>query len=180
MLVGSRLKSPEKKEIVFKGCIKEKTRTGIGDTMVNQFKCTAILENSMIAFKKRSYWLGLPHSEKKIFYSSILDIDYENHSIFSKGFIQLQTKNSLFILWNKNGGVMLKNFYNGLISRLDRNNFSRAHNIQNINKSNNYKSNRFYSSANDLMDWHCLKERGIITPEEYEIKKKQLLYSCYI
>lgn len=170
--------SPEKRKIIFKGSIKEKTRTGIGDTMINKFKCTAILENNMIAFKKRSYWFGLPHSEKKISYSRILDIDYENNSALSKGFIQLHTKNSLFTLWNNDDGVMLKNFYNGLISKVNESNFPQIPNSKNINNDNNsHKHNRFYSSAIDLMKWHDLKERGIITDEEYEIKKKMLLYS---
>lgn len=178
MLMGNKLKSPENREIIFEGIIKEKTRTGIGDTLINHFKCTAILEKSMIAFKKRGYWLGLPHSERKIPYSRILDVEYEIHTAFSKGFIQLHTKNSLFTLWNKNNGIMLKNFYNGLISRMGRINLPKRNNIKNIHKTNDiYDNNKFYSSANDLIIWYDLKERGIISHEEYEIKKKLLLYS---
>jgi hypothetical protein len=132
-----------------------------------EFYFTALLEDNTIFIEKKKPISKTFCGENKILYLDILSAVYEKENRQYE-YIQIYTEGFIFKLINKNRNKNLKDFYDKLMERINKDKI--------CNSKNNIKKDiESYSDADELMKWYELKEKGVITQEEFENKKSNLL-----
>ena len=153
------------KKLKFEGYIQE-IKKDFPDNKGREFLCTAILENNTIFIEKKKPLSKSLCGENKILYLDILSAVYERENR-QYDYIQIYTEGFIFKLINKNRDKNLKDFYDKLMEKINKEKICHAKNIKKDDKSP--------SGADELMKWYELKEKGVITQEEFENKKDKLL-----
>ena len=128
--------------------------------------CYVILEDTYLLIVKESMFLKSKMGNMKIFYDNIASIDYD-----ARGLLHLS--NSLDINLKSSGKVQLKYVDDEMVN-LVTGKFNQYMNNKTmiISDEGGNGSNR---NIDELMKYADLFERGLLTQEEFEQKKKELL-----
>jgi len=132
-----------------------------------EFFCSSYLEENTILIEKKKPLSKNFCGENKILYLDILSCVYEKENP-QYDYVQIFTNGFNCKLINKNRDNSLKDFYDKLMEKINDEKTFYQKNIKKDEKSS-------YSKADELIKWHELKEKGVITPEEFEEKKNKLL-----
>lgn len=156
----------ENEKLKFEGYIQE-IKKDFQDNKDKEFHCTTILENNTLFIEKKKPISKNFCGENKILYLDILSAVYEKENPRYE-YIQVYTEGLLFKLVNKNKEKNLKDFYNKLMEKINK---EKICHVKNIKKDDNSSC----SDADELMKWYELREKGVITQEEFESKKNKLI-----
>ncbi|WP_292778505.1 hypothetical protein [Methanobrevibacter sp.] len=127
--------------------------------------CYIILEDTYMLVVKESMFLKSKMGNIKIFYDNIAGIDYDAQGL-------LNLSNSIDIHLKSSGKVQLK-YVNDEMVNLINGKFNEY--MENkTNYSNDDMGNKSNSNVDDLVKIAELYEKGLLTKEEFEIKKKEL------
>ncbi|MDR2966938.1 MAG: SHOCT domain-containing protein [Methanobacteriaceae archaeon] len=159
-------KELENEKLKFEGYIQE-IKKDFQNGNEKEFYCNTLLEDNTILIEKKKPVSKNFCGENKILYLDILSAIYEKENPQNE-YIQIYTKDFIFKLINKNRDKNLKDFYDKLMEKINKEKRYHVNNIQKEDKST-------CSNADELMKWYELKEKGVITPEEFENKKNKLL-----
>jgi len=145
--------------------------TGLIDRNQQFIKAVATIHDEYLLIEKKSTLMGSDRGSRKIFYSMITAVDLDKGGTFSfRNAIEIIISGSERIVLEGNDKSITEKFYETLISKVNE---SR---MQSSNQANtNIGGNNMESSADELLKWFELKEKGVITDEEFEIKKRELL-----
>lgn len=157
----------ENKKLKFEGYIQE-IKKDFPNNNDKEFHCTTILENNTIFIEKKKPISKSFCGENKLLYLDILYAVYEKENPRYE-YIQIYSEGLIFKLINRNKDKNLRDFYDKLMERINKEKICLAKN--DVKKEDKYHS----SDADELMKWHELKEKGVITQEEFENKKNNLL-----
>lgn len=141
------------------GTIKEFRAGFAGETKTDLLNCTAILEKNFIEIKKRSMVRGKPRGEKKILYRDIVTVDFDKTRRWSIDGVQIHVQGFVYTIQSNSNTAEL--FFENLVDK--------------VNKSKQQGTDSKDSLADEIAKFHDLKEKGILTEEEFESKKKELL-----
>lgn len=146
------------------GFIHEEKEGFGGETESDELQCTITLKEDMAFIEKRSFWRGKFRGEKKIMYSDITTLDYDKGGLLSlkNDGIQIHTQGFVFTIRKQSNTEEFAQFYETFSEK-----------VLNAKKSESTVSKE--SNADELAKFYELKEKGIITEEEFEHKKKELL-----
>ncbi len=119
-----------------------------------------IMDNEIVIHKK-SYWRGKDRGTKHIRYDKITSIDYDKSKILSPASIQIYLSSVEYSF--RSHDKRLESFYERIRQKFD--------------EAQNQETNAITNSSplDELKKLNELKEMGIVTDEEFELKKKQLL-----
>lgn len=135
-----------------------------GGSKVEQQQGTAILQEKSILIRKKSFFRGVDRGEKHIRYDDIITVDLDRKGIFSPGAIEIYTSGTQLSI-RKNKAKKLEPFFKELTKRV--------HDAKN-QKIIPHQQNQ-HSPADELRKYAELRDEGIISEEEFEIKKKEIL-----
>ena len=158
-------KEVEKNKLKFEGYFQEIKKDFPSSD--KEFFCTSILEDNTVLIEKKKPLSKTLCGENKILYLDILSAVYEKENP-QYDYVQIYTTGFIFKLINKNRDNSLKDFYDKLMEKINK---EKTFNVKKIKKDEESS----YSTADELMKWHQLKEKGIITQEEFENEKDKLL-----
>ena len=127
--------------------------------------CYVILEDTYMLIVKESVILKSKMGNIKIFYDNIAGIDYD-----ARGLLHLS--NSLDIHLKSSGKVELKYVTDEMVDMVTGK--FNEYMGNKINNSNESMGNNRNSNVDDLVKLAELYEKGLLTKEEFEIKKKEL------
>lgn len=135
-----------------------------------RYKAVVTLHKDYLEITKGSYWRNKDRGSKELLYNKITSVDLDIGGFLGWNAVELTLSGSELVCLMNVNKKDTTDFYNHLKEII------RKYNLNN-EKQNNTPSeeNTATSDADELMKWHQLKEQGIITEEEFEIKKKQLL-----
>lgn len=118
------------------------------------------LADKEIIIHKKSFWRGKDRGTKHIRYDKITSIDYDAGKLLSLPSIQVYLSSVEYSF--RSGDSQLKSFYDMIRKKIDE-----------IDAQGNKGSN--YSAADEIKKLAELRDMGIVTDQEFESKKKQLL-----
>lgn len=124
-----------------------------------------IIEESYLEIIKESMWLKSNMGSRKLFYENVAGIDYD-----ARG--KLHLSNGLNISLKSGENVQLKNVPENMVNIISK---TYSNFVQNKNSNNNPNNNNSGNKVDDLMKYAELYEKGLLTKEEFESKKKELL-----
>ncbi len=152
--------------IFFIGSIIEAKATLMGRT--NQtYACICYLEQDYLTIEKLSAFTKRDRGDKKINYRKISSIDYDKPGTFGiTSGIDLTISGSDVITIRSIFDNSTQNFYNMLTKVVD--NIRKPEPAQIIQQE-------VQSNADELLKWHELYEKGVISEEEFNQKKNELL-----
>ena len=145
------------------GYIKEEREGFLGDKKTDELQCTAILQENLVFIEKRSMLRGKPRGEKKILYNDIVTVDYDKSGFLKTDGIQILIHGFVITIRNKNNGDYFQQFYEMFVDKVHK-----AKESANAPVSQE-------SEADILAKFYDLKEKGIISEEEFEHKKKEII-----
>lgn len=119
------------------------------------------LANNEIIIHKKSFWRGKERGTKHIRYDKITSIDYDKAKFLSPAAIQIYLSSVEYSFTSHD--KRLESFYEKIRKKFDE--------VQ--NQETNTESN--LSPLDELKKLNELREIGVVTEEEFELKKKQLL-----
>ena len=158
---------PFQNRLWFKCSIEEIRHSTFSNTNERELlDCYVILEDTYLLIVKESVFLKSKMGNMKIFYDNIASIDYD-----ARGLLHLS--NSLDINLKSSGKVQLKYVDDEMVN-LVTGKFNQYMNNKTmiISDEGGNGSNR---NIDELMKYADLFERGLLTQEEFEQKKKELL-----
>lgn len=123
--------------------------------------CYVIVENTYLDFYKESVVIKTNMGNRRVFYKNISSIDYD-----AKGKFHLS--NSLFINLNSFDSVQLKNIKEKDVEEITKR-------YENFINNNNQPVKQTTSNADELLKYAELYEKGLLTKEEFDQKKHDLL-----
>ena len=123
---------------------------------------TMELDDNEIIIHKRSFWLGHDRGTKHIRYDKITSIDYDAGKILANPSIQIYLSSVEYSF--NSSDFRLKSFYDLIREKID---------MINTPQETNMVSE--ISPMEELKKLGELRDMGIVTEEEFELKKKQLL-----
>ena len=163
----SLLKKELKNEkLKFEGYMEE-IKKDFSDNKNREFHCMALLEDNTIFIEKRKPIRKTFCGETNVLYLDILSAVYEKENPQYE-YIQIYTEGFIFKLVNKNKDSNLKDFYDKLMEKINKEKISHLKNVKKEDDSS-------CSDADELMKWYELREKGVITQKEFENKKDELL-----
>jgi len=118
-----------------------------------------IADNEIIIHKK-SYWRGKNRGTKHIRYDKITSIDYDEGKLLALPSIQLYLSSVEYSF--RSADKRLKSFYDMIREKIDEVNIQE-------------KTNSTFSVMDELKKLAELRDMGVVTEEEFKLKKKQLL-----
>ena len=147
------------------GFIREEKEGWGGSSESDELECTVILKENMVVIEKRSFWRGKPRGEKKILYNDITTLDYDKGGLLSlkNDGIQIHAQGFVFTIRKKSNTEEFEQFYQTFSEKVINAKESASAPISSESK------------ADELAKFHDLKEKGIISEEEFEKMKKELL-----
>lgn len=119
------------------------------------------LANNEIIIHKKSFWRGKERGTKHIRYDKITSIDYDKAKFLSPAAIQIYLSSVEYSFTSHDN--RLESFYEKIRKKFDE--------VQ--NQETNTESN--LSPLDELKKLNELREIGVVTEEEFELKKKELL-----
>ena len=123
------------------------------------------LYDDHIAIIKESVWLKSDMGMRKVYFNNVTSIDYDTAG-------KLGMSSSLFIHMHSGEHVQLKHITKERVDEVHK----RYENFINKNSSNNnVKITQETSNADELLKYAELYKQGLLTEEEFEAKKKELL-----
>ncbi len=160
-------KNPKIKE--FKCSIKEeKSGFGVGNRKKDLLHAVVTLHDDYILIEKNSLWRGKDRGSKKILYQDISSVDFDKPSTLNFTYsIELTVSGSNQIVLGSPQKEDSEDFYNRL-----------SHTVKDYKLYLNSRGKESYqnnSDADELRKWHKLMEDGIISVEEFNTKKRELL-----
>lgn len=123
--------------------------------------CYVIVEDTYLDFYKESVVIKTNMGNRRVFYKNISSIDYD-----AKGKFHLS--NSLFINLNSFDSVQLKNIKEKDVEEITKR-------YENFINNNNQQAQQTTSNADELLKYAELYEKGLLTKEEFDQKKHELL-----
>lgn len=123
--------------------------------------CYVIVKDTYLDFYKESVFIKTNMGNRRVFYKNISSIDYD-----AKGKFHLS--NSLFINLNSFDRVQLKNIKERDVEEITKR-------YENFINNNNQPAQQTTSNADELLKYAELYEKGLLTKEEFDQKKKELL-----
>ena len=114
-----------------------------------------------IIIHKRSLFRGKDRGTKHIRYDKITSIDYDKGKLLAPQSIQVYLSNVEYSF--RSPDVKLKSFYDIIRKKIDESQAIEKNIVSNV------------SAMDELKKLHELKVMGVVTEEEFELKKKQLL-----
>lgn len=117
-----------------------------------------LTDNEMIVHKK-SYWRGKERGKKHIRYDKITSVDYDKGKFLALPAIQVYLSSIEYSFQSTD--KRLESFYDIIRERID--------------ETSQKKDKPQFSPLDELKKLAELKEMGVVTEEEFELKKKQLL-----
>ncbi len=123
---------------------------------------TMELDDKEVIIHKRSFWLDHDRGTKHIRYDKITSIDYDAGKILAKPSIQIYLSSVEYSF--KSHDFRLKSFYDLIREKIDM-----------INTPQETKIVSEISPMEELKKLAELRDSGIVTEEEFKLKKKQLL-----
>ncbi len=167
-LIEKEKKLEEKFGIPFRGkkwfkCTIEEVKAGtITNTPQRQVDSAYVfIEEDYFNIVKESVFLKSKMGVKKIFFKNIASVDYD-----ARG--KLHISNSLVINLKSFDNIILKNLNEKCVKLVQEA-------FDNFMNSSSDETVVVKSDADELLKWHNLYEKGIISEEEFEAKKKELL-----
>lgn len=152
-----------KKDHVIRGRMGE-VRTGmLGQQKLELQNSMAVLMEDEMVITKQSFFMGRDRGEKRIRYDDITTADLDRKGWFSPGAIQIYMSGHNFTI-QKNKAKKLEPFYEELLRK-----------IKETKDKKIATATPETSAADELTKFAKLKEDGIITEEEFEAKKKEIL-----
>jgi hypothetical protein len=140
-------------------------RTGmLGQQKLELQKSMAVLMENEMVITKQSLFMGRDRGEKRIRYDDITTADLDRKGWFSPGAIQIYMSGHNFTI-RKNKAKKLEPFYEELLRKIH----------ESKDKKTAINTAVESSSADELAKFAKLKDEGIITEEEFEAKKKEIL-----
>ena len=121
------------------------------------------IEDTFLEIIKESVFLKSNMGSRKIFFDNIASIDYD-----ARG--RLHVGSNLEIYLKSSDRVQLK-----YVDKEMANLVTSKYNAYMDNKSSNINANEGTSNVDELMKYADLYERGLLTKEEFDLKKKELL-----
>lgn len=143
--------------------IKEEREGFLGEKKVDELQCTVTLQENMVVIEKRSLIRGKSRGERKILYADILTVDYDKAGFLKTDGIQIHAHGFVSTIRNKSDGDYFAKFYDMFVDKVHK-----------AKESTNSPVSQD-SEAEQLAKFHDLKEKGIITEEEFELKKRKIL-----
>jgi len=130
----------------------------------NKTYVNGILEitDNEIVIHKKSFWRGKDRGKKHIRYDKITSIDFDAGRFMSLPAIQVYLSSMEYSF--RSNDKQLESFYEMIREKIDE-----AH--------AKLESHNSYSPLDELKKLVELKEMGVVTEEEFELKKKRLLNS---
>lgn len=123
--------------------------------------CYVIVEDTYLDLYKESVWIKTNMGNRRIFYENIASIDYDARGKF-------HASNSLFLNLKSSDRIQLK-----LIRENDVKEITKRYEDFINNKSKPLQQTS--SNADELIKYAMLYEKGLLTKEEFNQKKKELL-----
>lgn len=123
----------------------------------------ALYDEYMVIIKE-SVWLKSDMGMRKVYFKNVTSIDYDTSGI-------LGASSSLFIHMHSGEHVHLKFVTKEIVDEVHK----KYENFINKNSSNNNVITQETSNADELLKYSELYKQGILTEEEFEAKKKELL-----
>ncbi len=120
------------------------------------------LDEKEIIIHKKSFWRGVDRGTKHIRYDKITSIDFDEGKILALPSIQIYLSSIEYSF--KSGDSRLKSFYDLIREKIDMINTTQETNVVSE-----------ISPMDELKKLAELRDMGIVTEEEFELKKKQLL-----
>ena len=158
---------PFQNRLWFKCSIEEIRHSTFSNTNERELlDCYVILEDTYLLIVKESMFLKSKMGNMKIFYDNIASIDYD-----ARGLLHLS--NSLDINLKSSGKVQLKYVDDEMVN-LVTGKFNQYMNNKTMIISDE-GGNGINRNIDELMKYADLFERGLLTQEEFEQKKKELL-----
>lgn len=156
---------PFKNRMWFKCTIEEiKSSTFTNTDNRNVDHAYVFVEDSYLEIIKESMWLKSNMGSRKLFYENIAGIDYDARGKF-------HMSNGLTIGLKSGKHIQLKNVSEKMVNIVTKT-YDDFLQIKNNNNANKDTSN---SNVDELMKYAELYEKGLLTKEEFEAKKKELL-----
>ena len=146
-------------------------RFGLDSERDNErYKALITLHDDYLEIKKGSYWRNKDRGSKEILYSKITTVDLDIGT-FKLNAIEITVSGSDIITLLGGTNTEITTFYNHLKETIREYNLNKEKETVTPNIINNNQ----ISDADELMKWHQMMEQGIITEEEFEHKKKEIL-----
>lgn len=144
--------------------IKEEKQTTFSGTQTYTQKATVKLYDDKITISKSGVFTSLDKGTKTVLFQDVTSLDMDMSTMFT--FVILTMAGSPGVVLQHINGPVIQKFYDLLDYKINK--FKSANNTSTGNVGN-------VSDADELERWHSLMEKGVITPEEFEVKKKELL-----
>lgn len=151
------------KDHVIRGMMGEIRKGMFGQDKLDTQKSMAILMDNEMVVTKKSFFTSRDRGEKRIRYEDIVTADLDRKGWFSPGAIQIYLSGNNFTI-RKKKAKKLEPFYEELLRKIHE--AKDKKNAPVVSES---------SAADELSKFAKLKEDGIITEEEFEAKKKEIL-----
>ena len=150
-------------DLSINGMITEERAGFSGQTSADMQQATATLEDDKMVITKRSMFGESDRGEKHIRYEDISTVDLDRRGILTPGAIQIYTHSGQFSI-RKNKAHKLEPFFKKLSQKVD-----------NAKKKIHQPMVSEQSAADELRKFAELRDDGIITEEEFEAKKKEIM-----
>jgi len=145
------------------------------------YKIVIKLDDNGMEIQRSGFWAGGLKGEKKLFYRNISAVNIKNASTFSQGFLQFTLhgspeRNSIFGsigLANDENSIIFSNKDNIIMQELKRFVEEKISEASAPVVSQTVISEK--SAAEQIKEFKELLDLGVITEEEFNQKKKQLL-----
>lgn len=145
------------------GMITEERVGFSGNHSTDMQQATVTLTEDKLVIKKKSFLGESDRGEKHIRYEDINTVDLDKKVLFTPGAIQIYTSSGQFTI-RKNKAHKLEPFFKNLSKKVDE---------AKKNKGTTVVSEK--SAADELRKFAELRNDGIITEEEFQAKKKELM-----
>ncbi|MDD1774268.1 MAG: SHOCT domain-containing protein [Methanobacterium sp.] len=145
------------------GMITEERVGFSGQHSTDMQQATVTLTEDKLVIKKKSFLGESDRGEKHIRYEDITTVDLDKKVLLTPGAIQIYTNSGQFTI-RKNKAHKLEPFFKNLSKKVDQ--------AKKINKSPLISEK---SAADELRKFAELRDDGIITEEEFQAKKKEIM-----
>jgi len=159
---------------VFECEISEGTVAYTHDRTVEHYKATVILHEDYLEIIKSSLWRGKDRGSKELLYKNVTSVDLDIGGFLKWHAIELTASGSEIICLLNIDKDATTTFYNHIKEVIREYNLNQEKRVQQPVQQESVPQNTT-SDADELMKWHQMMEQGIITQEEFEHKKKEIL-----